>query len=474
MKKLRRYQRKGVRVIQKYDGVILQADEMGLGKTAQCLAWCRSRPDVWPVLVVCPANAKYVWEREAQDWFGECPMVIEGNYKRGRNDLLHMGNIVVINYDVLASWAPALKKVKFKTLMMDEGHSIANLETKRFKAVQDIALRKTGTGKRKTWVPRIPHRISISGTPLTNKPADLWATLHILWPMKFKTPWRYYWEFCKPFKMRNRWVFTGAKNLPKLHRMLKRLGMLRRTKAKKLKSLQPKSRHIVHIKLPDMREYHKAEANFLHWLSKKSLRKAKRAARAEAMVRMGYLLRMSVKLKMPFIARRIDRFLDTTDKKLVVFSYCSPLLRVLERRYGVEAVRIDGSVSGRKRMALVDRFQDKKSFCRVALCHGKAAGVALTLTAASDALGTDFPWSPAILMQAEARIHRFGQTKKCTMTYLVALDTMEEHVLETLIEKQGIMEQVIDGKVGPDSQELENLNKSFGSILLTKLTEGKT
>lgn len=472
MKKLRKYQRKGVRLIQKYDGVVLQADEMGLGKTAQCLAWGKSRPDARPVLVICPANAKYVWEREAVEWFGYTPVVLEGNYHKGAEFIISNAQIVVINYDILASWVPALRRRKFKVLMMDEVHSISNLTTKRYKAIRDLVLRKKGKGRKAQWLPRIPHRIGISGTPITNRPADLWATLSILWPHVFKTPWKYYWKYCRPYKARGRWVFTGAKNLKHLHRMLKRLGMIRRTKAKKLKSLPPKCRHIVSIKLPDMREYHKAEDNFLLWLSRISLRKARRAARAEAMVRMVYLLRMAVKLKMPRIARWIDQFLDTTDKKLVVFSYCSPLLRVLERRYGSEAVRIDGSVRGRKRMALVDRFQEDPA-CRLALCHGKAAGVALTLTAASDGLGTDFPWSPAMLMQAEARIHRFGQTKHCSMTYLVAQNTMETQVLDTLIEKQSVMEQVIDGKTGPDSKELERLNKSMGSILLLKAMRQK-
>ena len=450
-------------MIEGYDGNVLLADEMGLGKTIQALAWTRmAKP--YPVLVVCPANAKYVWEREGEKWLGHTPTVIEGNFK---NNSRLEGDVIVINYDILSTWLPELRRYKFRCIIIDESQNIANISTKRYKAINNLVVREIKKGNRMVRrTPLIPHRIAISGTPLTNNPSELWGTLSIVWPQLFLSPWKFFWEYTRPFRLRGQWIFSGAKNLKKLHAELKSLGMIRRLKADVLKDLPEKERRIIYIRIAHEAEYRKAKNDFIHWLTAISPKRAKKARRAEALVKIGYLLRLTAKFKLRTVAEWIDSFLEDTDRKLIVFSYCAPILRVLEKRYGKMCVRIDGSVRGRDRMALVDRFQTDKR-CRLAVCNGKAAGVALTLTAASDVLGADFPWAPGTLMQAEDRVHRFGQKNKVVITYLVGKDTIEEHVMKVLIQKQTVIEKVLNGKVSGDSKNLRTLNKSMAKILIS-------
>jgi SNF2 family DNA or RNA helicase len=70
-RELRSYQEFGVRFIEAKNGRCLVADDMGLGKTTEILAWLDSRPDAWPVLIVCPSSVKYNWGREIQKCLGK-------------------------------------------------------------------------------------------------------------------------------------------------------------------------------------------------------------------------------------------------------------------------------------------------------------------------------------------------------------------------------------------------------------------
>jgi SWI/SNF-related matrix-associated actin-dependent regulator 1 of chromatin subfamily A len=75
----------------------------------------------------------------------------------------------------------------------------------------------------------------------------------------------------------------------------------------------------------------------------------------------------------------------------------------------------------------------------------KAAGVGITLTAASDVLFLEFPWTPGDLEQAADRCHRIGQLNSVTVYYMVANDTIEEDIVEILQSKAAVIGQAMDG-----------------------------
>ena len=140
----------------------------------------------------------------------------------------------------------------------------------------------------------------------------------------------------------------------------------------------------------------------------------------------------------------LDSFLEESDEKIVVFSSHTKMLRWLDSHYSKKSVTIDGSVTGQKRHHAVDRFQKVKDV-RLALCNPRAAGVGITLSAASNVVYVDFPWTPGVLKQGEDRIHRIGQTKQCFIWFLAAHRTIEEKLCRMLQDKQAILDQVLDG-----------------------------
>jgi SWI/SNF-related matrix-associated actin-dependent regulator 1 of chromatin subfamily A len=201
--------------------------------------------------------------------------------------------------------------------------------------------------------------------------------------------------------------------------------------------------------------------------ARKGAIRAHRAKRSEALSKLGYLLRLVAKLKMRDIDEWIEEFHTTTNRKLVVFSYIKPLISTLHKRYPA-SVRIDGTCRGRDRAEAIRQFQTIKRI-RDAYCNGKAVATAVTMTAASDGLGTDLPWNPILLMQAEDRMHRIGQKRGVIMTYLLARNTVEEHVLKVLITKMKFIEEIMDGAKGDNSNELEAMSDKLGMSVIKSM-----
>ncbi len=161
MTKLYKYQEKAVRKIRHFKGRALLADEMGLGKTFEALQWLKENPKKRPVIVVCPASLKWVWETTASFYFGMRSEVLQGT-KPSKIRLTKNCPFLIINYEILQHWLNHLEEIKPQVFILDEVHYIKNRRAKRTKAVKQLA--KT-----------IPCVLGVGGTPLLNRPSELWG-----------------------------------------------------------------------------------------------------------------------------------------------------------------------------------------------------------------------------------------------------------------------------------------------------------
>jgi len=165
------YQLEAVKKIEHFRGRVLLADEMGLGKTVEALLWVKHHPKKKPVIIVCPASLKWMWETFIHEILKTRCGILNGTTppKRG---LISQHDYLIINYEILQHWVDVLKKLNPKILIIDECHYIKNHKAQRTKAVHKLK--------------DIPYIIALSGTPLTNRPAELWNVLHLLRPELFK------------------------------------------------------------------------------------------------------------------------------------------------------------------------------------------------------------------------------------------------------------------------------------------------
>ena len=433
MAKLRKlaYQLKAVRKIEHFKGKALLADEMGLGKTVEALLWLKKHPKRKPIIIICPASLKWMWEGFVHRILKTRCEVLYGRRPPKNKKLIGSHHFIIINYEIISYWKKYLKKLKPKIIIIDEIHYIKNHKAKRTRAIRSLSK-------------KIPYIIGISGTPLLSRPSELWTTLKLIRPDIFKSKLLFTIRYCNRKWTYRGWDISGATHLDELHKILSTTMMIRRLKKDVLKELPEKTRHVIPLDIINRKEYDEAVNNFIKWLSKKSITKAKRARKAHHLVKMGYLKRLAAELKIKLVLSWIDDFLEENDGKLVLFCIHRHIVKILHDRYKDISVVIVGGQSSIKRKRAVQSFQ-KKQKIRIFIGNIKAAGVGITLTAASTLAFIEMGWTPGEHTQAEDRIHRIGQKNTANIYYLVAKDTVEEKLCKLLQRKQKILSAALDG-----------------------------
>lgn len=468
---LRDFQREGVSFLESRDGCALLGDDMGLGKTVQAAAWLQLRwEDALPALVVCPSSLKLNWARELRKFTELTVAVVGGRYNELNSVEPGVAEVYVVNYDVLAvpsvcekcngegkyintkgleqkckrckgtgkdvALRPDLEQLGIRTVILDECQYIKNYDTQRSRAVALLGRLAA-------------HRMGLSGTPIENRPVEFFPTLNFIDPQQWNSWWKFVHRYCGAEQGRYGWDFSGASNVEELHHVLTSTRMVRRTKDEVLKDLPPKQRSVVPVEIDNRDEYNAAAEDYIEYLRGVNPEKVSKAERAKALVRINGLKRLCIQGKLAGCIEWIEDYLNG-DRKLVVFSLHLDVLDALEERFGEMAVRVDGGVSGPARQDAVDAFQENPEK-RLFLGQLKAAGVGLTLTAASATVTLELGWNPSAHDQAEDRVHRIGQQADSVMAYyLVASGTIDEDLADLIDAKRETIRAILDG------EEVEN------------------
>lgn len=429
------FQRAGVEFLVAANGRALVGDEMGLGKTIQAIAYLQLYASERPAVIVVPASLKMNWHNEISKWMttGDIVTVVNGGnpvpvFETGTT-------ILIINYDVLGKWLEYLRKSVPAIVIFDEAHYMKNSGSQRSKAGRELA--------------KIAKKvICLTGTPLTNRPIELYPLLSMIAPQAWSNEWQYKQRYCHPRHNGYGWDFTGASNLDELHELIKPY-MVRRTKSQVLTEL-PEKRYapvILTLSKSSLKEYDLVMAGL-----KDVIRKVDRQhpqATANVLAEIERAKQAVAHAKLDAVIEWIDNFLDSGNK-LVVFCNHRFVIDRLAEIYGDSAVILDGTCTLAEREKAVSEFQNNP---RVKLFIGniKAAGVGITLTAASDVAFIEYPWTPGDLTQAIDRCHRIGQKSSVTAWFLAVQNTIEEKIIALLEEKRKVIEQVHDGIVSEAS-----------------------
>jgi SWI/SNF-related matrix-associated actin-dependent regulator 1 of chromatin subfamily A len=437
------YQSIGVAFIESHNGRALIADEMGLGKTIEVLAWLQLHRDYIPVVIIVPASLKFNWAREAELWMPNPHVEILSSTSPWKTT----GKILIINYDVVADWLPWLRTLNPQVLILDEVHYIKSNRTRRTKAVKILSK-------------GIPYIIALSGTPIVNRPIEAYNAIRLISPNLFPDAWWYARHYCAARHNGFGWNFSGASNTFELHEQLSSTIMLRRLKHDVLPDLPDKLYAFVPIELDNATEYASAEKDFVAYIRRtKDHQAAVRASAAEGLVAVEGLKQLAVAGKLRHVITWINDFLDVADK-LVVFATHRFVIDQLMKEFGKFAVKIDGSTSLIDRQQAVDDFQTKPEI-KLFIGNIQAAGVGITLTAASNVAFVELPWTPGALVQAIDRLHRIGQKDNVTVHYLLAIGTIEERIAHLIDRKQQTVDAVLDGIITEQESLLSELMQTY-------------
>ncbi len=464
--KLYEYQMEGVNFIEYHKGRVIIADVMGLGKTIQALAWLQLRKDVKKVLITCPSSLKINWQEEIEKWVTR---KLKVQILEGITSYEITGDVVIVNYDILNDWIIDLKLTNFDVCIGDELHFVKNSKSLRAKAFIEIT--KT-----------IPNIIGLTGTPIENDPMEIFGLVNLVNKNIFPNYIKFIERYCdgkqveqrvQGGKVRKVWKRNGFTNQAELHRILKKHVMLRRTKDEVDLQLPPKTYANIDLKIDNWSLYKEAEDDFIQYIKESYNAKIQKQledgltddepdlhekldaiSRAPALAKIQALKMLAAQGKMNQVISWVKDFMET-DEKLIIFAINKVIVKTLMDAFPF-AVKIDGSTSKAKRNDAVKSFQNDAK-CRLFIGNMKAAGIGLTLTAASKVAIVQFPWNPGELVQAEDRAHRITQKEKVTIYKFVAKDTIEERIVNLLKHKQIEIDKIIDGKSTSEKQDLVKL-----------------
>ena len=453
---LRPYQKKGVaRGLQLKR--LMNGDEQGLGKTLQSIATLHqadlSGEKPFPALIICPASTKINWKREWEMWTDRKAMVLSNKNKSTWHRFFELGmvDVFITNYESLkkyfVDYMPPKGKIRkssdikmnqkvdfFNSVVVDESHRCKDTKTQQAKFVLKIC-----QGKERV--------ILLTGTPVVNKPIDLFPQLAIMDRLEeFGGKKGYLERYCEGGK--------GSANLKELNYLLNKHCFFRREKKEVAKDLPDKQRQTILCDITTREEYNKAKNEFEQYLKEKGAddEEIARKLRGEIMVKMAELKKISAKGKLNEAKEFIHEVIDSGEK-LIVFVVHHVIVDDLKDEFP-KAVTITGRDSSDDKQRSIDNFQTNDQ-TKLIICNIKAAGVGLTLTASSRVAFIEYPWTYADCAQCEDRAHRIGQTNNVMCTYFLGQDTIDEQMYEMIQEKRHVGNAITGAS---DEMKMEMIN----------------
>lgn len=440
--KLRPFQLEGVAFAQQKDGRCIIAHQMGLGKTIQAIGYLGINPESRPGLVVCPSIVAKKWELEIKKWLPK-----ERVYRVTSGDTVvpRTVTMVVTTFDLLRRIPKQLGKFEFKVAVVDESHYLKNYKTARTKSFLSLCEDQ-----------KVEQVLCLSGTPIVNRPAEFFTTLHLLRPNDYKS-WTWFAKrYCGGKKTDHGWEATGATNTEELATRLKTL-MVRRLKKDVLSELPEKIRTTIPIELTV------SERNQYENL----IEQAYEGKSSDHLRAIGVARQYVGKVKAEAALAVIEDYL-LQEEPLVVFAHHQDVIDLICakcKQSGYRYGRIDGSVSQSDRGDIAKSFQDGE--LDVVILGIKSGGVGIDLYRASNVLMVERAWTPGDEEQAEDRTHRIGQLQQVTVKYLMVENSVDE-MMDGLIEKKRkILEAVLDGGT-PLTKESQDIRQDLVELWIER------
>nr|XP_033469540.1 SWI/SNF-related matrix-associated actin-dependent regulator of chromatin subfamily A-like protein 1 [Epinephelus lanceolatus] len=419
------FQREGVNFAVSKQGRLLLADDMGLGKTVQAICIAAYYRNEWPLLVVAPSSVRFTWAEAFRRWLPSLsPDSINVVVKA--KDNLRSALVNIISYDLLSRMDKQQLGNPFNVLIMDESHFLKNIKTARCKA----ALPLLKAAKRV---------ILLSGTPAMSRPSELYTQILAVRPTLFPRFHEFGIRYCGATQATWGWDYSGSSNLGELKLLLEECLMLRRLKRDVLSQLPSKQRKVVTVTIDGVNTRIKAALS----AAAKQLANGHRnkIQEKEALL---IFYNHTAEAKLQAIMEYITDTLECGREKFLVFAHHKLVLDHITTelvKKNVSHIRIDGSTPSAERQQLCDKFQYVTKTC-VAVLSITAANMGLTLHSADLVVFAELFWNPGILIQAEDRVHRIGQTSNVNIHYLVAKGTADDHLWPMIQEKMNVLEQV--------------------------------
>lgn len=428
-------------------------DEQGLGKTKMVIdALCvnMEQGTLDGALIICKKHLIGNWKEEIETHSYLKYIVLQGSKSSRGLNFMGYAQFYIINYESVISEVKRLSmflKIRKMAIVLDESHKIKNPYSKTAKSVftiKDMSIK----------------RIIITGTPIANKPIDLWSQFYfldngMLLGNNFE-------EFKQKYSIdlreigirndKNRFIELKDKILSNSIRRLKDNVLELPEKVyinkyvyikEKQKVTYEKLKNELYIEIVNIKgeKIIDESSNIL----KKLLRLAQIASNP-------FLIDKSYNetpAKYPILDKLVSEIVEKNEKVIIWSSFVDNI-RILRKRYLKYGVlTLYGKVLIERRDEIIKLFK-KDSDIKVLIANPSVAKEGLTLTSANNAIYLDRNFNLVDYLQSQDRIHRISQTKTCNIYKIIAKHTIDEYVDDIIYKKQKLA-----GFVQGDSTDIE-------------------
>lgn len=425
--------------------IVALFDEQGVGKTKIVIdALCKniSEKKLDGALVICKKHLIENWKEEIRTHSYLNYTVLRGNPNEKGISFMTFSHFYILNYESVINEVNRLKmflKIRNIAIILDESHKIKNPSAKTCKAVfelRDLAKK----------------RVIITGSPMANKPIDLWAQFYFL--DKGLLLGNNYKSFSKKYavdlrgdkianqkeKFRNLRTIISNNSIRRLKKDV--LELPEKIFIEKNVVLEKKQQQ-AYNKLRDelYLEIVNTEGEQVIDESSQILKKILRLAQIASNP---FLVDKSHK-ETPAKFKTLDVLVKdilSRNEKLIIWTSFVDNIRVLFRRYSVHgSLILYGGVPLEKRKGVVKKFKENFDY-RILIANPAAAKEGLTLTSANNAIYLDRNFSLVDYLQSQDRIHRISQTKKCHIYKLIAANTIDEYIDEIIFKKEKLAKYI--------------------------------
>ena len=427
------HQTDGTAFLRSKEGAAL-FDEQGLGKSKQLIDAIAAEVDAGALegaLIVCPNGLKITWADEIER-FCSLPYAVFGAGRKARRTAFRSlrAAFYVINYEAVAAELASLRALlRFKpmALVLDESHRIKTPDARVTKAVLQLR-------------PNARRRYLLTGTPIANKPEDIWSQFFFL------DDGQALGTTFEQFRARYCSAGGGYKAIGDLRERVAGLS-IRRLKEQTLE-LPPKQIERVFVDLTGRQHamYVEMRNELALWV--KSLNGQQVLKQADAilarLVRLAQLASNPALLdasygESPAKFTALDTLLATYmragDRKVIVWtSFVDNVIALTARYQSYSPVTLYGEMATQDRDRAVRSFRQDKNV-RLLIANPAAAREGLTLTEANVAIYIDRTFNLVDYLQSQDRIHRISQTRACEILLLLANSTIDEFIDYSLEQK---------------------------------------
>jgi len=434
----------------------LLADDQGLGKSMSSII-ASIEGGFKKVLVICPASLKSNWKREISTFIPEDQIGIvnsgdwctDKRYTIINYDIVDMHYIVpketIIDSDgnekqiksrkkevkeaALANSAMYLEN--FDLVIIDECHKLSKNTSIRYEVISDFLTRS-----------KIPNVYLMSGTPMTNKPINLYQVLALInHPVTLN--YEYFVKtYCDGRKITSKTTHKtillsgGSSNLDELMEKIKN-SYLRRLK-KDIPGMVIKT---IHQRYYDLTSDEQVEYDKL-WEEYEESQISIGKNNLIKELTEGIFLRQFVSDSMVKNTIALaDEFLEDGNKVFIACCFNDEITK-LKEYFGDKAVIYKGGMTTKQKDRAESKFMTDKH-TTVFIGNIIAAGVGLTLTSSNICIFNSYDWVPGNNDQMMDRIHRIGQLKDVEVYYQLFSGTISEDMWDKIIKKEMSIKAVI-------------------------------